>query len=259
MNRAGLLLLSLATAVLLGCSHAGTTEGKAKELPAETPVYFRVDPATAGVIKGRVQYTGAKVKPRVIDMDQDPECARLHKSGRAVDESLVLNARGMVANTFVYIREGLDGKEFEPPSTPVTIDQNGCWFRPRVLGIQTGQVLNVTNSDPVTHNIHPLAQVNREWNHSQAAGDAPLARKFSRPEIMIKVKCNIHNWMRAYLGVLKHPYFAVTGADGSFEIGNIPPGKYTITAWHEKLGTQDQKVTIDPKATIDTKWTFKGD
>ena len=145
------------------------------------------------------------------------------------------------------------------PTTPVVIDQKGCWFHPRVMGIQVGQTLQVTNSDPVTHNIHPLAQINREWNHSQGQGDAPLARRFLKPEVMIRVKCNIHSWMHAYIGVVEHPYFAVTGPDGSFAIQNIPPGDYVVEAWQETLGTQEQKITVTPSGKIETNFTFKGE
>jgi hypothetical protein len=160
---------------------------------------------------------------------------------------------------FIYIKTGLEGKKFEVPATPVTIDQHGCWFGPRVLGIQTGQTLQVTNSDPVTHNIHPLAEINREWNHSQGQGDAPLARRFIKPEVMIRVKCNIHSWMHAFIGVTEHPYFAVTGADGTFEIRNVPPGDYVIEAWQETLGAQEQKITVGPSGTVETSFTFKGE
>ncbi len=191
-------------------------------------------------------------------MTGDPACVEAHH-GKPYDESTVVNPNGTLANVFVYVKTGLEGKQFEVPATPVTIDQNGCWFRPRVLGIQTGQALKVTNSDPVTHNIHPLAQINREWNHSQGQGDPPLARKFTKPEVMIRVKCNIHSWMRAYIGVLEHPYFAVTGADGSFEIPNLPPGDYTLEAWHETLGTQQQKITVSPSGKITSNFTFKGE
>lgn len=136
----------------------------------------------------------------------------------------------------MYIKAGLEGKQFAVPATPIIFDERGCWFTPRVLGIQTGQVLRITNSDPVTHNVHPLAQTNREWNHSQGAGDEPLSRKFPRTEVMISVECNIHSWMDAYIGAVPHPYFAVTGNDGTFEIHNVPPGDYVIEAWQEKLG-----------------------
>jgi plastocyanin len=191
-------------------------------------------------------------------MSGDPACAEAHH-GAAYDESVVVNSNGTLANAFVYIKTGLEGKSFQTPATPVTIDQRGCWFRPRVLGIQTGQTLQVINSDPVTHNIHPLAQINREWNHSQGEGDAPLARKFSKPEVMIRVKCNIHSWMHAFIGVLTHPYFAVSNDDGKFTIKNLPPGTYTIGVWQEKLGTQEQTVTVAPHGSAEANFTFKGE
>jgi len=242
---------------LTGCS-ANTTKDTAAPKKAETPVYFKVDPATAGVVSGSVRFAGPKPKRKPVDMSSDPACVEAHH-GKPFDESLVVNPDGTLANAFVYIKSGLEGKTFEPPSTPVTIDQHGCWFGPRVLGIQTGQTLRVANSDPVTHNIHPLAQVNREWNHSQQEGDAPIARKFLKPEVMIRVKCNIHSWMHAFIGVLDHPYFAVTGADGSFQIPNVPPGEYVLEAWQETLPAQQQKISVDPSGKVKVDFTFRGE
>ena len=175
-----------------------------------------------------------------------------------LDESLVLRPNDSVANAFVYIDKGLEGKVFEPPAQAVTIDQRGCWFLPHVLGLQTGQTLQVINSDPVTHNIHPVAAINREWNHSQGPGEPPLNRKFLKQEIMIRVKCNIHSWMHAFIGVVEHPYFAVTAEDGSFTISDVPPGSYTFAVWHEKLGTQVQTITVSPHQTAAVDLTFKG-
>jgi plastocyanin len=189
-------------------------------------------------------------------MSEDPACVEAHK-GKPYDESLVVASNGSLANAFVYIQKGLEGKTFEVPSTPVTIDQRGCWFRPRVLGIQVGQVLQVVNSDPVTHNIHPMGQVNREWNHSQGPGEDPISRKFLKPEVMIPVKCNIHSWMHAFIGVLDHPYFAVSAEDGTFTIANLPPGTYTLAVWQEKLGTQTQQITVTEAHQTAAAFTFK--
>ncbi len=248
----------LATFLLLisGCKSKQKAEGNAAVPPQ--PVYFKVDPATAGTLQGKIHFTGKKPAYTPIDMSEEPACVEAH-DGRPHDESEVISPSGGLANVFIYVKSGLEGKTFEIPGTPVTIDQQGCWFSPRVLGIQTGQVLRVVNSDPVTHNIHPLAQINREWNHSQGQGDAPLARKFLHPEIMIRVKCNIHRWMRAYIGVVDNPYFAVSSSDGSFEIPNLPPGDYVIEAWHETLGTQEQHVTISPSGKATVNFTFKGE
>lgn len=255
----------MAAALLTGCTSSNNTASTKKEggsapvaPAADNRPVFQVDPATAGTLTGSIHYTGKKPVLAKIDMDEDPECAK--RGGKArTDESVVTGAKGSLANVFVYVKGGLEGKRFAVPATPVTIDQNGCWFQPRVIGIQVGQTLQVTNSDPVTHNIHPVAQVNREWNQSQAGGDPPLARKFSRPEIMIPVKCNIHRWMRAFIGVVDHPYFAVSGADGSFTIANLPPGTYTIGVWQEKLGTQEQQVTIAPSGKAVADFQFKGE
>ncbi len=243
---------------LAACSNTGTKAPQPATAAVTAPVYFKVDPATAGVLKGTIRFQGRKPARKAIDKSGDPACVEAHH-GKAYDESLVVNANGTLANVFIYVKRGLEGKKFEVPAAPVTIDQRGCWFRPRIIGIQTGQILQVTNSDPVTHNIHPLAQINREWNHSQGQGDEPLARKFLKPEVMIRVKCNIHSWMRAYIGVLDHSYYAVTGADGGYEIKNLPPGDYVLEAWHETLGTQEQNITVAPSGQVEANFTFKGE
>ena len=216
--------------------------------PKAEPSYFQADPATAGTIRGTIRLTGKRPAAKVISLDADPRCAKLHAGGTITED-------GGVGNAFVYLKTGLEGKTFATPAEPVVIDQKGCWFTPRVVGMQTGQPLKVTNSDPVTHNIHPQPLKNRDWNQSQAPDDPPLSRKFAAPEIMIPVKCNVHNWMRAWIGVLDHPYFAVTGADGSFELRNVPPGSYTVAVWQEALGTQEQAAAPGSELIF----TFKGD
>src|ERR1700677_1754559 len=248
--------LCCAAALLAGCSGKVNTEQPSAPKSAPAPVFFKVDPATAGSVTGTIHYKGGRPAPKLIDMSEEPACVEAHH-GKAYDESLVVSKSGGLANAFLYIKGGLEGKTYAIPAEPVTIDQSGCWFRPRVLGIQTGQVLKVINSDPVTHNIHPMAEVNREWNHSQGAGDPPIARKFLKPEIMIRVKCNIHSWMHAFIGVVSHPYFAVSNEDGSFEIKNLPPGTYTIAVWQEKLGTQEQQIILLPHGKAEANFTFK--
>ncbi len=253
---------------VIGLCLASTYISGCKSKPAETPAatsattqtaapVYQVDAATAGSIHGTVKYDGAKPKPKLIDMSSDPLCVKAHK-GKQYDESLIVSSKGELGNAFVYIEKGLEGKHFAVPPASVTIDQGGCWFRPRLLGIQTGQTLDVINSDPVTHNIHPMATVNREWNHSQGPGDPPMHRKFSKQEVMIPVKCNIHDWMHAYLGVVDHPYFTVTKDDGSFDLPNLPPGTYTVTAWHETLGTQQATVTVPASGKIEAALHFGG-
>ncbi|MCU1324419.1 MAG: hypothetical protein JWM43_4068 [Acidobacteriaceae bacterium] len=256
------LLLKICSAgcaitLMAGCSAKPKSDQPA--VPAAVPAvtYFKVDPATTGSITGTIRFTGKKPMPKVIDMSEDPACVEAHH-GKAFDESLVVAKNGSLSNAFIYVKQGLEGKTFEVPKTPVTIDQSGCWFRPRVLGIQTNQTLQVVNSDPVTHNIHPMAEVNREWNHSQGPGDAPLNRRFVKPEIMIKVKCNIHSWMHAFIGVVENPYYAVSKDDGTFEISNLPAGTYTVAVWQENLGTQEQQVTVTAHNSTASNFTFKG-
>jgi hypothetical protein len=257
MTRKLVLCICCIVAMPIGCSRKPSA-APAPSAAAEPAVsYFKVDGATAGSITGTVRYSGKKPARKLIDMCEDPACVEAHH-GKAFDESLVVGANGALANAFIYVKAGLEGKHFEVPAIPVTIDQSGCWFRPRILGIQTNQILQVTNSDPVTHNIHPMAEMNREWNHSQGPGDAPLSRKFVKPEVMIPVKCNIHSWMHAYIGVVDNPYFAVSKEDGSFEIKNLPPGTYTLAIWQERLGTQEQQVTVSPRNDTVTNFTLKG-
>lgn len=249
--------LCCVVAFMLGCSGKKKTEPATTHAPQPAVSYFKVDPDTAGTITGTVRYTGKRPARKLIDMSEDPACVEAHH-GKAYDESLIVGSKGALANAFIYVKKGLEGKQFEVPATPVVIDQRGCWFRPRVMGIQTNQVLEIINSDPVTHNIHPMAEVNREWNHSQGPGDAPISRKFTKPEVMIPVKCNIHSWMHAFIGVVDNPYFAVSKDDGSFEIKNLPPGTYTLGIWQEKLGTQEQELIVTPHHDTVANFTFKG-
>lgn len=252
----GFALSCIASALLVaGCS-------KKAEQPAATPSqpavsYYKVDPGTAATLTGTVYYKGKAPARKLIDITEDPACVEAHK-GKAYDESLMVGKGGALENAFIYIKAGLEGKNFETPTETVVIDQQGCWFHPHIFGVQTNQPVKIVNSDPVTHNIHPVAAVNREWNHSQGPGDAPLNRKFPNPEVMIPVKCNIHSWMRSYIGVLDHPYFAVSRADGTFSLPNLPPGTYTVAIWQEKLGPQEQQITIAPQQHATVDFTYKG-
>jgi plastocyanin len=200
-------------------------------------------PAGGGAaVTGVVKFKGTAPRPTRIDMSADPYCAKAHPSG-ATTEDVLTDANGNLENVVVFVSDGLGTATFPIPDQPAVMEQKGCQYKPHVLAMRAGQKLNVVNSDTTTHNIHPMPNNNREWNVSQPSG-TPLEQVFAREEIAISVKCNIHPWMRSYIAVLKNPYFAVTDKNGSFEIKDLPPGSYTLQAWHEKLGSKMQKITV---------------
>ena len=172
-------------------------------------------------------------------------------------ETYIVGRRQDARNVFVYVKDGLGNYMFDPPTTPATIDQKDCRYHPHVFGMQVGQPLEILNSDPTLHNIHAVAKNNREFNNGQPMQGMKTTHTFTAKEVMVPFKCDVHGWMNAYVGVLDHPFFAVTDASGSFNLKSLPPGTYTIEAWHEKLGTQTQTVTIGAKETKDIAFTFK--
>jgi len=250
---------ALAAAVLAAACGGGgdATQAPAPQAsaPAQAEAVVSVDPATAASLSGKIRYMGPAPKPARIRMDAEPTCEHEHKEP-VYSEEIELGADGALRNAFVFVKAGLPAGKFAVPSQPVVLDQKGCLYHPHVVGVMTGQEIQVKNSDSTTHNIHPLPTANREWNKSQAPGAEPLVESFAREEIAIPVKCNVHPWMKSYIAVLKHPYFAVTGQDGSFKIGNLPPGQYTIEVWHEKLGTMDKQVTVgaSESGTVDFEY-----
>jgi hypothetical protein len=218
--------------------------------------YYHVDPSNAAKLRGEVRFEGTRPAPKRISMDAEKACADMHKSP-VFDDQVLVGKSGGLANVFVYVKSGLDGKAFEPALQSVLIEQRGCQFIPRVVGLRAGQTLAVRNSDPVSHNIHPRAQNNRDWNQQQGPKEPDLERKFARAEVMIPVKCDVHAWMRSYIGVLDHPFFAVTDASGGFAIDGLPPGQYTIAAWHEVFGETTQNVSVQPGQTGTVKFVFR--
>ena len=241
-----LALLGVVMTMMSACTSRPPVAEKTK--PVE---YVHVDPATAGTISGKIVFHGAKPPRKRIDMTSDAGCKTA-----AYDEPVVTDKQGGLANAFVYIQGGLEGKKFELPPVPVTLDQHGCMFAPRVIGMRAGQTLQVKNSDGVSHNIHPMPANNREWNQQQSPDSPDLEHKFPRPDVMIPVKCNVHSWMHAYIGVVDHPYFAVTGADGAFQWQNVPPGDYTVAVWHEKLGELKQAIHLAAHDAAAVNFTY---
>lgn len=206
-------------------------------------------------VAGVVKFQGTAPKPGRIDMSADPLCAQAHSSPLTT-EDLLTGANGGLENVVVYISDGLGTATFPVPDQPAVMEQKGCQYKPHVLAMRAGQKLNVVNSDATTHNIHPMPNNNREWNISQPKG-VPIEQVFTREEIAISVKCNVHPWMRSYIAVIKNPYFAVTDRNGHFDLKDLPPGSYTLQAWHEKLGSRMQKITVGLGETKTVDFVFQ--
>ncbi len=212
----------------------------------------------AGTITGKVKVDGPTPKRKVIDMSKEPACAKEYSpTDPPRMESTITGPNNALVDVVVYISAGAND-EGVMPSQVVTIDQKGCRYIRHITAIHTNQKIKITNSDPAIHNVHPLAEANREWNQSQTPGAAPLDAKFAEAEF-IPVKCNIHPWMHGYIAVLKTNHYSVTDGSGGFSLKDLPPGKYTVTAWHETLGTQTQQVIIGgANETKTISFTFKG-
>ena len=205
---------------------------------------FSISAITAGEIKGRVKFIGKGPKAKRIRMDADPVCAASHKEA-ARAESFIVDANGNLANVIVYLKGvKYDGKA---PSNEVIIDQKGCVYSPHVLGVQAGQPVKILNSDATMHNIHGLPKVNKEFNFGMPKSLKEKSIVFDKSEDVFVIKCDVHPWMKSYTQVFDHPYFAVSGTDGSFSIPNVPDGTYEAVAWQERLGDKNkltQSVTV---------------
>ncbi|HWZ41965.1 MAG TPA: carboxypeptidase regulatory-like domain-containing protein [Candidatus Saccharimonadales bacterium] len=242
-------LLLLLTLIVAGCNDSPAPPPKAVA-PAPPPTVV-IDQATIGSIAGMISFQGTPPPPRFIDMTQDPDCP----SGRQNADAILIKG-GKLANAFIYVKGGLPAGAFAVSSELVVLDQKGCRYAPHVLGMMAGQPLQVLNSDKAQHNVHPLPRQNNSWNESQLPHGQPIVKTFPKPELMMAIQCNQHPWMKAYLSVLKHPYFAVSGADGRFEIKNLPPGEYTLVAVHEKFGEQTLKIKVAPKESASADFIF---
>ncbi len=260
MNRnTGILLVALMVSLLVlsGCQkeQAPTETASSPATTAPAAPAVKIDPATVGSVSGTVKFTGTPPKAAKIDMSQDPNCAPT-ASGPSTAETVVVEG-GNLANVFVYVKEGISGST-PAPAEAATLDQHGCRYHPHVLGVVAGQTIKILNSDNTTHNIHPTPKTNREWNESQAPKAMALEKSFPREELMLAVKCNQHPWMKMYVNVVKHNFFAVSGNDGKFEIKGLPPGDYTIAALHESLGEQTMKVTVAAKEAKTADFSYAG-
>jgi plastocyanin len=216
-----------------------------------------VDSSTAGSISGMIMLDGAPPKPRVLNMAAVQTCKKQHADNPATTEDVVPGDSGTLQNVVVYLKGDFSSYRFDVPQTPATLDQGGCQFLPHVVALMVGQALDVSSTDKVSHNVNAMAKTNATWNHTESANAQPYRQSFARPEVAIPVKCNIHPWMKAYIAVLDSPYFAVTGHNGTFTLKDVPPGTYTLTAWHEAYGTQEQSITIGPHENKSVTLSFK--
>ena len=231
-----------------------TSAPAAESAPSNTAAKS-VNPATAATIKGKISFEGQAPEPKQISVKGNPECAVLHPGGTIASEELLVN-NGALQNVFVYVKEGLEGYSFTAPSEPVTIENRTCRYVPHVIGVMTGQPVNFLNQDSTLHNIHSYPKNSKAFNLGLPLVGMKQTKKFDSPEIMVPLKCDVHPWMQGYIGVVSNPYFAVSDVGGQFEIKNLPPGDYTIEAWHEKLGVQSQKFTVGVSETKELDLKF---
>jgi hypothetical protein len=239
-------------AAAAACSGGGEAPARTSPAPAAAPA-TPIDPETVATIGGRITLTGRPPKAERIKTASDPNCTQ-----PVYTESYVTGADGALQNVFVYVKDGLGNHTFAVPTTPVVLAQKNCTYQPHVLGIMAGQPLELRNDDPTLHNIHAVPEANREFNMGQPIQGMRQQHVFSAQEVLVPFKCDVHNWMSAFVGVLDHPFYAVTKNDGTFAITGLPPGTYTIEAVHEKLGRQTQVITVGAKETkSDLAFNFK--
>jgi plastocyanin len=247
--------LRLAVAAIAVACAACSGEQK-QAAPAGPPAgALRVDAAKAANLAGRVTFEGTVPGNTPVKIDSDPACLKANAGGLSTEKYVVKD--GGLDNVFVYVKDGLGNYYFDVPTEPVKLDQQGCRYLPHVFGARVGQPIEIVNSDDTLHNVHALANVNREFNFGQHFKGMKNTQVFTAREVMVPFKCDVHGWMTSYGGILDHPYFAVTSDGGKFELKNLPAGTYTVEAWHEALPAQTKKVTVGEKETREVNFTFK--
>ena len=248
MRSIGLALAAGLLAISAACGE--------KPAPAPAAAAGAVDPATAGTVIATVKFEGAVPAPEMIVMTGDPKCVSENGAPQRAEERIVVGDDQVLQNAFVYVKDGLGNFAFPIPAEPVVLDQDKCRYTPRVLGVRVGQALQIRNSDPLLHNVRSNGVINQSFNKSTPIEGMSFNHTFATKEVMVPFKCDVHGWMSAYVGVLDHPYFGTTAPDGRVVLGNLPPGTYTIEAWHEALGTRTAQVTIGAKESKDVSFSF---
>ena len=249
MRLFGLVASAVFLAISLAC-------GGNEAPPPAAPAGPSVDPSTAGTITAIVKFEGQPPAPEMMTLTGDPKCVSENGGPQRADERIVVGENQSLQNVFVYVKDGLGSFGFPIPSEPVVLDQDKCRYTPRVLGVRVGQALQIRNSDPLLHNVRSNGVINQAFNKSTPLEGVSFNHTFATKEVMVPFKCDVHGWMSAYVGVLDHPYFGTTAPDGKVVLGNLPPGTYTIEAWHEALGTRTQQVTIAAKDSKDVSFSF---
>jgi plastocyanin len=226
---------------------------------ADGPQEMPFDVATAGHVQGMIMFEGEVPQAQPLDMASEPACqAHWADQGISPTRDMVSVQNGHIADVLVYVKEGLEGMRFPTPREAVVIDQVGCRYTPYVAGVQTGQTLTFRNSDGLLHNVNASPQINRPFNFSQPV-NMDTNRTFAQSEVAIPVRCDVHGWMRAYVGVTSHPYHTVTNSGGTFSLRDLPPGDYVVEAWHPQLGTMEQSITVATGQTAQLSLTFTAD
>jgi hypothetical protein len=247
----------LAVLILVGCPGERPEDDPDAPEDADAAIEAVVDPATAGTIQGTITYEGTPPPPEPLDMADEPDCAEAYgEEGPFRERSIVHDGR--LKNVFVHLSEGVQ-LDFPAPREGPVLDQIDCRYTPHVLGVQAGQAFVIRNSDPLLHNVNTQPRINRGFNISQPRQGMETSRTFAQAEVMIPVRCDVHGWMEAYIGVIPHPYYAVTDEDGSFELRNVPEGEYTVETWHERYGTQTQTVTVVAGETSEIGFAYSSD
>ncbi len=227
----------------------------AKWMAGAVAIGIAIGTAEAGTISGIITFDGKAPKAKSVRMSSDAFCHKEHPKGME-SESVVVGKKGELKNVVVYLKSGVKG-DFPAPKKPAVFDQKGCWYSPHVLAIQAGQPLMVRNSDSTLHNVHALPKANKGFNFAQPKAGLEKEIILDKAEVSIPVKCDVHNWMSARIAVIPHPFFAVSGEDGSFTIQDVPAGSYEMEAWHEVFGAMTQTVTVDKTGSIKASFTFK--
>jgi len=241
-------IIALWFAILLGC-------GKEKTEAPPPQSSSHVESQKPATLHCTALLPGIAPHMSAIKMNADAKCLTLHAQP-VYSQSTIVNEKGLLQNVFIYIKDGLANKTYPTPKDPVIINQQGCMYHPHVMGIQVHQQLRIVNSDPVLHNIHAMPKVNDGFNLAQPLKGMKSDKTFSASEVMVRVKCDVHSWMGCYIGVLDHPFYAVTDSSGSCDITGLPPGDYQVSAWHEELGSIEQRVSLKEGATGNIEFTF---